>query len=654
ALLNQRELDSIAKQCGRAWAMTETCGGGGYSYALRDMKPLEDYCLALGVNLINPHICDTTLAGHGKYDWPQTISDHAPWFADYRRQCDHNARVVCALRQGTNRHRLLVLMPTTTAWCLQRVGGDTTELDDLRESQVALLEALEAQQIDYDLGDEAVIAELGRVEGGRFVVGDCAYDAVLLPPGCRALRSGCLRLLRAWADGGGALHALCPAPQLVDGRAQDSGLAGLSGWTAHAQESDCLQALRTQLPPRISAPDGSALPAGMLWRLVEAPAGQVLFCCNPWTTPWRARMRLPAGRALLLDTADGSTRAAPVADGVIDVDLPPAGHCLIYCSDALAERPVVTDDSPAPQALACSLQGVERERDNILVLDYCDLQVGGRQWPSDCVTRQDQRLWQELGVSHTNKPYRDRHLRRHLPALPLRLGFICVIDATVAGGEIGLLVERPWLWRISVNGQDCDPHGGSVCFDHDWRRLAIGPFLQAGANRIELHCEQPGWWQTPMPVYLLGDMALASTSAGWQVQAPVDLQLGDCGAQGLPCYPWGLQYRYRFQTSAAGTVQLRLPTWAGSVARCRLDGRRVGSIVFAHERLQIRDCSAGDHELAITVQGHLGNMMGPHHFDGLPGVWSWLAAPEQQPSGADYHRREHGLLADPELLFYPA
>ncbi|MFW5830115.1 MAG: hypothetical protein ACOCXA_07625, partial [Planctomycetota bacterium] len=647
-LLNQRELDSVAKQCGRRFTMTETCGGGGYSYGLRDMKALEDFCLALGVNLINPHICDSTLAGHAKYDWAQTISDHSPWFEDYRRQCDHNARVVTALRQGKNRHRLLVLQPTSSAWCDYRIGDANTALDALCENQLRLLEDLEAQQIDYDLGDENMIGDMADIDDEHFVVGACAYQAVLLPPGCRNLRTGTLALLRQWAAAGKPLYAVDPEPALVDGRPGECGLATLPGWQQLADRSALLTTLRQQLPPRISAPDGGPLPAGLLWRLVDCDDEQVLFCCNPWTETWRGAIRLPSPGALELHTDTGGSSVALLRNGVLDLELPPSGHCLLYCG----ERFVTADTAnsrPSATTIPCQFDGGERMHDNIVVLDYCDLQVGSRHWPVDCVSKQEQRIWPALGIAHSNKPFRDRHQRRAIPAEPLRLQFPCSIDPGVDLDDLQLLVERPWLWRISVNDHELDWQQGQPFFDHDWRRLAVAQLLRHGDNQIVLSCDRPGWWNCPMPIHVTGDFALASQQHGWRLTRPEGLDLGDATSQGLPCYPWGLRYRYRFDLERASDVEIALPAWQGSVARCLIDGKPVGSIVHAHDRLQWPQLTAGTHLLEVELQGHLGNLMGPHHYDGLPGIWSWVAAPDTQPAGADYRRRPHGLMQAPQL-----
>ena len=79
--------------------MVETTGARGYHTAFEYFKPCEDLTLSFGVNVIDPHLSHESLAGCSKYDWPQTLSDHSPWWRIYHEQADHVARVNTALSQ---------------------------------------------------------------------------------------------------------------------------------------------------------------------------------------------------------------------------------------------------------------------------------------------------------------------------------------------------------------------------------------------------------------------------------------------------------------------------------------------------------------------------------------------------------------------------
>ncbi len=115
-LLNLKELNSVKRQCGREHSLVEPTGSGGYESGPVEFKPLEDFLLSQGVNLINLHLGHQTLAGARRYDWPHTISDHAPWFKGYRSHARHLARINLALSQGEAQHPILLLHPSTSGW----------------------------------------------------------------------------------------------------------------------------------------------------------------------------------------------------------------------------------------------------------------------------------------------------------------------------------------------------------------------------------------------------------------------------------------------------------------------------------------------------------------------------------------------------------
>ncbi len=323
-LLNLIELRSVKRQLGREWMLVESCGGGGYDKAFEIFKPLEDLLLAYGFNVIDPHLSHQTLAGTRKYDWPQTLSDHSPWWDHYHHHADHVARANAALSLGTKalpghergaralargsvlgaralgRGSVLVLHPTTTGWLhytapvFQAFAGTGTEaMDALQQSQIDLLLALLAGQLDLDLGDEFILEELARVENHQLIITPPAsagpyaaipYDAVVLPPAMETWTASTLALMTAYLEAGGHLYTLrnpagnaAPNPQgslnpqgspsLIDGRPSDAP-AHLQGrfpdqWHTFDALDALVIALREAVPPKVAAPDGSALPAGL-------------------------------------------------------------------------------------------------------------------------------------------------------------------------------------------------------------------------------------------------------------------------------------------------------------------------------------------------------------------------------------------------------
>src|SRR5207247_3447906 len=108
-----------------------------------------------------------------------SFSYDEPWWEAYHVSAEYLARLCAALSQGEQVNRVLVLEPTTTAWMYQ---GDESKLKELGDDFFKLLMALEAGQVEYDIGCEDVMARHGRREGKELSIGNRSYRQVVLPP----------------------------------------------------------------------------------------------------------------------------------------------------------------------------------------------------------------------------------------------------------------------------------------------------------------------------------------------------------------------------------------------------------------------------------------------------------------------------------------
>ncbi len=679
-LLNLLELRSVKQQLGRAWMLVETCGGGGYDKAFETFKPLEDLVLAFGFNVIDPHLTHESLAGMRKYDWPQTLSDHSPWWRYYRPHADHVARANAALSQGTETHRTLVLHPTTSGWlhytapafqlkdnpCAQ---ASAEKLHAIRQSQIDLLLHLYGEQIDFDLGDELILEDLGHVEGGKLVVGECAYDVVVLPSTMENWTEATLHLMRAYLDAGGQIFALRPPPTLVNGRQSDDPTklreAHPASWQSFETLVDLSSALRHAVPPYITGPQGDPLPEALCWRRVdlESNEGALYFFCNPWSAPLTTDVRIEGGGALVaLDTTTGETMPCPaqVSEGTLTAHLrlPPRGHVLWWHRPQAKPTRAVT-----PQAqrylIPLDLVAITRQAPNLLMLDYCDLTVAGRSLEGVHVIQADTANWRWQGFEQN--PWKQaRQFKRTAserwirPDSGFTVRYHFTLDSRVPPANLASLragVERPWLYTVCLNGQTLDVDNAPSWFDEHARALDISTYVQPGENTLTLEARPFNTLCEIMPVYLSGDFALEPAARSFNIIPAKPLSLGDWTQQGLPFYPASVRYRFAFAlTEAHERLRLQLGDWAGSVVGVELDDAEVGAIMHPPYTLNVaHTVPAGKHTLTLNVVGNMRNMMGPHHTEGLPGAWTWEASPSAQPPGVQYHTCSSGLQDTPKL-----
>ena len=683
-LLTMKEVASVANQVGVGRVFCEAYGGGGYEMAIPQFKPLSDWLLACGINVINPHLSFETIAGARKYDWPQTLSDHSSWWPCYRVQAEHDARMTVAVTQGRERNRVLLLHPTLTAWMhyvpksfrlTDDTGGRPGFLEELRRTQCEIVQALADAQIDFDLGDELIMAEMGHVEGGELRIGEGTYTAVVLPENMETWLESTLELVQAFLQAGGTVLALGRPPARLRGRKSDRPAALARAfpqrWMQCERTADLLSRLSALVPPRVAQPDGSPLPPEVTYYRRETADGRrVHLFVNPWKGEVRTRVRMEGRSLLRLDSMTGRAEMAPTdayGDGqVVDLHLPPAGHAL-FVGDP--ERQEVARP-PARRLTPAAVTGLTAQRlePNLLVLDYCDVAMTGvRQNDGRTpdareqgvnTTRANRLVWQAMGYGRD--PWHDVQFRRMLidRAFPaetrLEVAYRFRIEPDAFGSvreSLTLAVERPWLYAIDLNGRKVSFAPDSRWWDEEIRRTSIAASAQAGENMLRMTAQPFHILCEVAPVYVSGEFGLRRASRGFVIVAPAALTLGDWLDQGLLFYPWGVRYRASFRLSrSAGGLQVRLPEWRGSAARVIVDGQDAGVIAYPPYELGAEGAwGAGEHEMVVDVMGNMKNALGPPFCDGLPGIWSWDIHPERTPDGGAYRFFSCGLMAPPEV-----
>ena len=166
-----------------------------------------------------------TLTGARKYDYPPVFTYHSPWWPDYRELNDYYGRLSFVMSKGIQKNDILVLEPNSTLWSYYVHAGSSPKLMEIGTNFQAFVTTLEKNQVEYDLGSENIIKDLGKVENGRFIVGNASYSTVVLPPMMETLNKPTFNLLQQFVEQGGQIITFS-APTRIDGAVNDE-LAGL-------------------------------------------------------------------------------------------------------------------------------------------------------------------------------------------------------------------------------------------------------------------------------------------------------------------------------------------------------------------------------------------------------------------------------------------
>jgi hypothetical protein len=80
---------------------------------------------------------------------------------------------------------------------------------------------LSKHQVGYDVGNDLVIKELGKVDGKQMVVGNSKYEVVILPPSLENIDLGVFKLLEEFASRGGKILSFANIPIYINGEVSD-------------------------------------------------------------------------------------------------------------------------------------------------------------------------------------------------------------------------------------------------------------------------------------------------------------------------------------------------------------------------------------------------------------------------------------------------
>ena len=665
-----RELASIANQMGRRRALSETYGAAGWELRFEDMKRLGDWQYAQGVNFMNQHLSFSTLVGCRKYDFPQSFGEHDPWWDHYHVLADYFARLSLALSAGETRNDTLVLEPTTSTW-LYASHPSNPRMMELGSVFQEFLNKLEARQIEYDLGDERILREFGIGDGGKLAVKHRAYSRVVLPPGTESLDKSTVALLDKFLAAGGTVLSLVETPRLVDGAPSDAIGALASKYAARWKQ---LNAPEQLISSGVASLGLEKAAGGKLFHLRRhLDNGEVVFLVNTSLEQSARGVFSVAGRSVQkmdaftgtvtpypMEPAKGGNAKGAAAAARISFDVPPAGSLLLYVSQKGASAPasaLTQHRAETPVAPAGALS-VHTLSPNILKIDYLDLKLAGVEDKGIYFFTAQEKVFKHFGFAgnpwlSTVQWKTDILDKDHFPE---ESGFEASFHFKVAPGAslkgVQAVVERPWLWKVLVNGVEvCSPEG-SAWIDPDFGLYPIEAASRVGENVLTLIARPFTVHHELEPVYILGDFGVKDEASGWSIVPATALTTGAWKSQGLPFFSDKVGYTRHYALKAGQPAVVRLGNWWGSTAEIRVNGKSAGVMVNRPWEADIASLvKDGDNEIEVVVYGSLKNVFGPHHGKinrGLVTPWShrYPPSPLAQPAGASYDLDSYGLMEE--------
>lgn len=665
---SNKELDSIANQFGGIRRLCETYGAGGWELTLEDVKRIGDHLYAGGINLLNPHLTYYTIRGARKRDHPQSFSYHAPYWEAFHVPMNYFSRLSWALAGGRSENPILVIEPTVSMWMYNWSPSQSQTLNQRGAAFQQFITEWGASQVAFDLGSEPVMADDASVDGKQLVVGDCAYDAVVLPPGLDCLSGSTVELLKRFADNGGVIYSAVGVPPYVDGRNSDEAAsikqAAGDCWIDSIPSADDLKTRFDNGGVSIDADDPEN---GRVFHYARSfNDGRLVFLSNTslddsssgsarvkgrWVERWNAESGEFEAVQFTLDDQSVS----------FDFHLPTTGSALfaIYDEDPGHETisPPQFDLSKEPVNPVSELK-ISAQEPNILTLDYVDLELNGETHRGLYFYDAQTMIYRAHGFDKnpwdSAVQFKDELIQQD--RFPRDAGFTLHYPFNIDGfsqlPSLQAIIEQGDYYDVSINGHPLEPLKDEWRIDRAFSVYEIrADWLNSGENIISTRSRGFSLHMEPESIYLMGDFALQSIEQGFALTPQEQLTPGAWSEQGRPFYSAAVSYAaaYQFSNVASMSHWVELQDWSGTAARVDVNGETAGYILWSPWRLEISDwLRDGDNEICVTVFGSLKNLLGPHHAGELRGsAWpgSFHRHPENgQPAGNDYDVIGYGLF----------
>ena len=666
-----KQLDSVARQLGQQWRLSELYGCSGWGFDFAGHKRIGDWQALLGINLRCHHLSWYTMAGEAKRDYPASIFFQSAWFEEYKHVESYFSRLSSVLMQGSPAADVLVLHPVESLWARINAGWATwlgAKDESILEAEARFVELsqwLWDAQMDFDYGDEGLLVEHGSIDSDsdtplRF--GQQNYSTVVVG-GMETMRQSTLDTLQAFREAGGTVVFAGESPNYIDALPSEAAAelatqCESTAWDRCAVTAAVAQGSKQSL--RVRASDGASINDDVMSQVREDADGQwiVLLNTNHASGFSDLQIELQSGAHYLaeFDCRSGRHYAVPFnqANGNLTwrSSLAKSGERVFRIS----HEPI---DCEAPRvALSVShtqtLDGpytYQLDEPNALVLDRPDYQIGTADWQAaEDILTIDAQLRDSLEIPRRGgtmvQPWFNKE-EAHTGRTALKLRYHFEIETLPETIELAL--EQPQHFQLSINGQPLE----SMPLPDYWvdpaiRRIRVpANLLKIGSNQIELAVTF-GAEVDLEAIYLLGDFGVYYRDPITPTLAtlPARMEASDLCAQGLPHYTGAITYSLALPNSSSPR-KLELGDFGGAALAVKA-GDNSETICFPPYQAHI---PTGIDQAEVKVWLTRRNLLGPMHL--IPTEQSQTGPDSFHSTGDNYQDSPviiaSGLLNKPTL-----
>ncbi len=633
-----KQLQSVARQTGKEYLLSELYGCTGWQMSFEKYKKIGDWQALYGINLRCPHLSWYTMEGQAKRDFPASIFHQSPWWKEYRSLEDYYGRIAVFQKQGKVDCGVLVLNPVESVWAQISPGWcdglapKAERIKQLEDQYQRTFWCLQKNHIDFDYGDEGILAQRGKVSEGRLSVGLSRYHTVIVS-GMDTMRSSTVSLLRELLAQGGRVIFWGEEPEFVD--CLPSSVFSSEAFSRSAKTDgspDALLALLTQEQVSITKENGETA-KNLLCQVKQDQQREYYMIIHTDEQHWEkgVHLRLPGKKGETVTRfypKDGKiTEILPQTEGedlILTLDFPPLGECLLAVGTPYDGVTLENVSAPAledgkPQACSHPLgYPLEYALDepNICVLDLARVSLNGAPYGEEMeILKADRYVRDHFGL-----PYRGGEMlqpwfvgQKEVPVKgKVALAFSFEVEQ-LPKEDLTFVLEESEHFSVSVNGVPLTEkkegfYWVDTCFDGFVLPVSL---LKAGENRMELTTDY-GETSNLEAVYLLGQFGVRlSGSRKTLIDMPTRLLPGSITTQGFPFYSGKITYLCQLDVPQGKRAQLEIENYDGACMKIQGNGTEE-ILPWKPYRMDVTDLIE-DHRLKITVVLTRRNTFGPLH-----------------------------------------
>ena len=638
-----RQVSSVANQLGKPFILSEMYALCGWDVSFEELKWIAEWQYVNGVNFMCQHLEGYTLRGLRKRDYPPSMFYQQSWWEEYKAFNDYFARLGVLLADGRNTCSVLLLHPIRSGWIAYN-RSYTAELQKLDKDFVWATETLSGLHIDHHYGDETIIANHGKVNGSKFIVGQYEYNVVIMPS-MLTLDQYTADLLQEFANNGGLVISIGDFPTLISGIKSETMTALKEKTVCAGEDTPKLYTLLQGAGVSVVSITQKGDEVGAIHsRVIELENSKACLMVNhSQTETFNTKVKFSGIHSVAkLDAETGEITSINTTYengmSVITLDfLPMQSHVIVLgemAHDTLREDTQCIDQkSVIKPGKAWKIDEMDL---NSMTLDYCRYSIDQGDWqgPVPVIKLMDILL----------------NLKRNCE---VALQFSFEVDMDLGKNrEFMLALETAGEFDIIINDNNVEYKDIGWWRDNTFKKVDIKPFVKKGSNEVIL---KRNFYQQPKvydvlfgenvleteknkltfdteleSIYVIGDFGVISTSSYTEgerkalftegpfviVDKPEDVSNGELTQQGF-CFFAGtlkLSQNLAIIRTEGKRVLLDIEKPDAPLSKLFINDQPVKTLMWAPYTVDITDyVQEGDNKLTIQLFAGNRNLLGPHH-----------------------------------------